>query len=152
MAVEHVSRKVYVAGRYQDRDDCIRIKDRLIQEGFTVVARWLEIGDAANPMSVIKADPDLCDAIATRDVEDIEDADVLVLCSPAKAHGSGTGGRHVEFGIAQGSGKSRILLGERENVEVTQSQVAATVASLLGEDFNAASPKAARPFPLKDPR
>lgn len=41
-------------------------------------------------------------------------------------------------------------LGERENVEVTQSQVAATLAALVGEDFNAASPKAARPFPLAD--
>jgi long-chain acyl-CoA synthetase len=39
-------------------------------------------------------------------------------------------------------------LGERENVEVTQSQVAATLARLVGEDFNAASPKAARPLPV----
>ncbi len=38
-------------------------------------------------------------------------------------------------------------LGERKNVEVTQSQLAATIAHLLGEDFNAASPKAARPLP-----
>jgi hypothetical protein len=34
-------------------------------------------------------------------------------------------------------------LGVRENVEATQSQVAATIAALLGEDFTAASPKAA---------
>jgi hypothetical protein len=40
--------------------------------------------------------------------------------------------------------------GERKNVAgVTQSQVAATLASLLGEDFNAATPKAAKPIPLK---
>src|SRR5438034_909575 len=39
-------------------------------------------------------------------------------------------------------------LGERENVEVTQGQVAATLAKLLGEDFNAASPKAAPPLPI----
>lgn len=38
--------------------------------------------------------------------------------------------------------------GERENVEVTQSQVAATIASLLGHDFRAASPKAAAPLPV----
>lgn len=38
-------------------------------------------------------------------------------------------------------------LGERENcAEVTQSQVAATVAALLGEDWNAAEPKAAAPI------
>lgn len=37
--------------------------------------------------------------------------------------------------------------GEREGVEVTQGQVAATVARLVGEDFNAAHPKAAPPLP-----
>jgi hypothetical protein len=38
-------------------------------------------------------------------------------------------------------------MGVRENVETTQGQVAATVAHLLGEDFVAASPKAAPPLP-----
>ena len=37
--------------------------------------------------------------------------------------------------------------GEREKVETTQGQVAATIARLVGEDFNAASPKAASPLP-----
>jgi hypothetical protein len=32
-------------------------------------------------------------------------------------------------------------------VEVTQGQVAATIAQLVGEDFNAANPKAAQPLP-----
>jgi hypothetical protein len=38
--------------------------------------------------------------------------------------------------------------GQRQKVEVTQSQVAATIASLLGEDFTAASKEAARPLPV----
>jgi len=38
-------------------------------------------------------------------------------------------------------------LAVRENVETTQSQVAATIAHLLGEDFGAASLKAAPPLP-----
>ena len=38
-------------------------------------------------------------------------------------------------------------LGLRKNVETTQSQVAATIAHLLGEDFASASPKAAAPLP-----
>ena len=38
-------------------------------------------------------------------------------------------------------------LGERHNVaRVTQSQIAATIAALLGEDYNAAVPKAAKPL------
>lgn len=39
-------------------------------------------------------------------------------------------------------------LGVRENVETTQSQVAATIAHVLGEDFQAASPKSAAPLPI----
>jgi hypothetical protein len=38
-------------------------------------------------------------------------------------------------------------LGLRKDVEVTQSQVAATVAALLGEDYPAAEPKAGAPLP-----
>ncbi|MBK6487353.1 MAG: hypothetical protein IPF98_10885 [Gemmatimonadetes bacterium] len=38
-------------------------------------------------------------------------------------------------------------LGERNGIApVTQSQVAATVAALLGEDWNARSPRAGRPL------
>ncbi len=37
-------------------------------------------------------------------------------------------------------------MGVRQNVETTQSQVAATIANILGEDFAKASPKAAAPL------
>jgi hypothetical protein len=39
-------------------------------------------------------------------------------------------------------------LGERENVQVTQSQVAATIAALVGEDLTATSKESARPLPV----
>jgi len=39
-------------------------------------------------------------------------------------------------------------LGVRSGLKVTQSQIAATVAMLLGEDYNAAQPQAARPLSL----
>jgi hypothetical protein len=39
-------------------------------------------------------------------------------------------------------------LGVRENVQTTQSQFAATIAAALGEDYNAAQPKAAPPLPI----
>jgi arylsulfatase A-like enzyme len=38
-------------------------------------------------------------------------------------------------------------LGVRRDVEATQSQIAATLAQLVGEDFRAASPKSAAPLP-----
>jgi hypothetical protein len=37
--------------------------------------------------------------------------------------------------------------GLRENLDVTQAQVAATVASLLGEDFTELDPRIAKPLP-----
>ncbi len=40
-------------------------------------------------------------------------------------------------------------LGVRKNISVTQAQVAATIASLVGEDYNRARPEAASPLPLK---
>ncbi|MBY0525102.1 MAG: alkaline phosphatase family protein [Gemmataceae bacterium] len=39
-------------------------------------------------------------------------------------------------------------LGDRENVNATQTQVAATIAALIGQDFNAASKQAAKPLPV----
>lgn len=39
--------------------------------------------------------------------------------------------------------------GVREGVQTSQAQVAATIASLLGEDYNAAQPKAAPPLPVR---
>lgn len=44
-------------------------------------------------------------------------------------------------------GPATPALGVRDGVEVTQSQVAATIAAFLGEDFVAASPKSAKPLP-----
>lgn len=40
-------------------------------------------------------------------------------------------------------------LGVRKHASVTQAQVAATIASLVGEDYNRARPEAASPLPLK---
>ena len=40
-------------------------------------------------------------------------------------------------------------LGVRSDVSVTQSQIAATIATLLGEDYTAAQPKAAPSLPLR---
>jgi phosphopentomutase/2,3-bisphosphoglycerate-independent phosphoglycerate mutase family metalloenzyme len=40
-------------------------------------------------------------------------------------------------------------LGVRRNLTVTASQIAATVAAVVGEDFQTAAPRAAAPLPLK---
>lgn len=62
-----------------------------------------------------------------------------------KNHGKDTPGC-AQMWIAA-LGPDTPALGVRENVQVTQSQVAATVARLLGEDYTAAEPKAGAPLP-----
>lgn len=52
----------------------------------------------------------------------------------------------AEFIWIAAIGPSIPALGVREKVEATQAQVAATIARLVGEDFQAASPKAAPPL------
>jgi hypothetical protein len=54
----------------------------------------------------------------------------------------------AEFIWIAALGPDTPALGEREKIETTQSQIAATIARALGEDFNAASPKAERPLPI----
>jgi hypothetical protein len=60
-------------------------------------------------------------------------------------HGAGTqGSEKIWIGVL---GPDTPALGERSHVEdVTQSQIAATIAALLGEDYRAEVPKAAQPI------
>ena len=48
---------------------------------------------------------------------------------------------------AMGAGVSKS--GVRSGIRTTQSQIAATIAALVGEDYTSAEPKAARPLPLR---
>jgi hypothetical protein len=60
-------------------------------------------------------------------------------------HGKDTDG--AEFVWMAVMGPNTPAMGVRENVQVTQGQVAATVAALVGEDYHAAAPNSAPPLP-----
>lgn len=62
-----------------------------------------------------------------------------------KSHGKDIPGSHLIWMTVLGPDTP--ALGVRENVEVTQSQVAATVAVLLGQDYAGAIEKAGKPLP-----
>jgi len=62
------------------------------------------------------------------------------------SHGRSVDGAEFIWIAAIGSGVP--AMGVREDVIATQSQVASTIAALVGEDFQAATPKAALPLPL----
>jgi len=97
---------VYLAGRTEDLAAVRTLRDRLKELGVRCTSRWLEPGGIVeNPR-----------AGALRCLMDIASADVVVLVNLKRVHRSGTGGRHVETGIALASGKPIVVLGERENV------------------------------------
>jgi hypothetical protein len=108
--------KVYVAARYEDRDDALSVKKFLNEHGFAVTSTWLLPSDADNPMEKIKKTPGLCEQLSETAEHDITLSDALVVLSPEKAHRSGTGGRHTEVGIAIALNKGIVLYGSPENV------------------------------------
>ena len=63
------------------------------------------------------------------------------------SHGAKTAGADKIWIAALGPGIAP--LGVRKNTSVTQAQVAATIANLVGEDYSRARPEAASPLPLK---
>lgn len=108
--------KIYLASRWEDRDEIIKHRDYLVKAaGIESTARWLT---PTHPRlkSVVARDRKTGKLVQSRDVEDILRADVVIVFSPKKAHGNGTGGRHVECGIAIGTNKTVLLCGIPENV------------------------------------
>ena len=109
--------KLYIASRFQDREDALALKERLQARGALVTSTWLTPLDGNNAnMATLNGRYQECRARATCDLDDIVGSDAVVVMSPLKAHKSGTGGRHVELGFAVGVGKPVFLLGSRENV------------------------------------
>ena len=61
------------------------------------------------------------------------------------SHGKVAGAEYIWIGVM---GPKTAAKGEREEVEVTETQVAATVAALAGEDYAAAEARAGKPLPV----
>lgn len=108
--------KVYLASRWEDRDEIIGYRDYLEKAAdIESTSRWLTPTHPRLQRKVAQ-DKKTGRTVQARDIEDILRADIVIVFSPRKAHGNGTGGRHVECGIAIGTGKKVLLCGIPENV------------------------------------
>ncbi len=120
--------RVYIAARYDRRSEMNGYADWLRGIGFIVNCRWLTGSHQLHPgaeqldkPSGFENQPDgitvLARPFAEDDLEDIRQADILVLFSESpELSQTKRGGRHVEFGIALGLGKLLVVIGPRENV------------------------------------
>lgn len=129
--------RVYLAARYSRRLELCEYRERIDSiEGFQVKSRWLngehQISDQGVPIgekgeSLVECpegdngslDPRACALrakFAEDDVDDVLESDVLIAFTEPPRSNSSRGGRHVELGIAIGSGKLVCVVGHRENI------------------------------------
>lgn len=95
--------KVYFAGRLEDVDVLLALRATLAELGVESTARWLDSLGADEAEG------------ATRCADDIAASSAFLLYNPPAVHRTGTGGRHVETGIALALEIPVVVLGHREN-------------------------------------
>lgn len=98
---------IYVSAPFQLQSEARMMRVELERAGYIVRARWL---DEASTDPLTYAD------MARRDVEDIFNCGGLVLINPESWKDQGTGGRHVEVGLAFGAQLPVFIFGVRSNV------------------------------------
>lgn len=112
--------QIYLAARFDRRDQLRGYRDELNDMGIAVSSRWLdnhgmgERDDATNGV-VIYTPADLA-RCAIEDLDDIEAADVFVTFTETPDVGYTSGGRHVELGFALALNIPVLIVGPRENV------------------------------------
>ncbi len=105
--------KVYIAARGEDQILAKLCRQSLEPYGIGCTARWID-------QSLVNESHDE----AQMDIDDVRDADALVLIKPRDSHRHTTGGHHVETGVALERGMPIVLLGEVENVFHQHASVA----------------------------
>lgn len=125
-AIPPLTGKVYLASRYSRNDEMRGVRDVLEALcSVTVTARWIDCHEGSAPESrtaeQLRTDPAGSSVYALHDLEDLREADTVI--SFTDGSNSSKGGRHVEFGAALACGKRVILVGPRENVFHTLSEV-----------------------------
>lgn len=98
--------KIYIAGRYSLLNELAKEGKKFSDAGFTLTSSWLN--NAEDGMSFKD--------IAVVDLQDVDDADTLVVYTENYGTLVSGGGRHVETGYALGKGKKVIVVGPLENV------------------------------------
>jgi nucleoside 2-deoxyribosyltransferase len=110
--------KVYIAARIEDREQAEGIKKELEGHGVEVTAAWIRIEGELKLEEIPdeKVREEERQKRLQMDLDQVKDADALVLYKPLSAHRNTTGGHHVETGYALAFGKPVFLIGTRENI------------------------------------
>lgn len=96
---------VYLAAPWELQADVKRFAEALQRVGIGMTSRWLD-----------RVDDELTDEWANHCLTDIRRADAFVIWNPQEWWCTGTGGRHVELGVAITLRKPIIVIGARTNI------------------------------------
>lgn len=98
--------KIYLAARFTRQTELQDYANQLIEDGHEITSSWVFGGeDGLN-----------FENIASLDVKDVLRADAVLLFTEPYGTANKGGGRHTEFGIGLGTGKSLYVCGDREQV------------------------------------
>lgn len=111
--------KVYLAARYGRKDELLEYASDLLH--FYCTSRWLVVHERAASDELPSSAEQLL--WATEDLQDIEEADIVICFTEKKDSKYSRGGRHVEAGFAIASGKPVICVGPAENIFYALPQV-----------------------------
>lgn len=106
--------KIYLAVRFGRQEEMKAIKKQIVELGYDVVSRWLEV-EFSGTRAEERATDKHREKWSLIDYYDVKDCDTIVnFTEPPDS--CGRGGRHVEFGLATAWGKRLVVIGYRENV------------------------------------
>lgn len=113
-------KSTYLAARFPRRAELEALVPQFEGAGFEVTARWVFGGEEGLTRT----------EIAALDLEDVEQAEAIVLFTEEYGSKQSGGGRFVEFGYAMALGKECYVIGDYENVFMHDQTV--TVYPTLG--------------------
>jgi len=106
---------LYLAARYQLKEDIAEHAAELQSMGYRVTSTWMSEPHDGN-ISMKDVDEETLAEYAARDLLEIDEADLFVFFSEDPETPTKRGGRHVEFGYALAKGKEIVAIGPRENI------------------------------------
>lgn len=99
-------KSTYLAARFPRREEMESYVPKFEKAGFNVTARWVFGGEEG----LLRSE------ISVMDLEDVKNAEVLVLFTEEYGVPQPGGGRFVELGYAMALGKECYVIGDYENV------------------------------------
>jgi hypothetical protein len=104
--------KIFLSGRWSQREALREVRDALKPLGHEVTSRWID-KDSDDKSERERLLQPVAEQNAIDNLEDIAKSDCVVSFTQGK--GGKKGGRHVEFGVAVALNKWCVLIGTPEN-------------------------------------